>query len=127
MAKYNKLGDRDTSKERKEVVGVSGTPFPNREKNSILITYVLNGVFIHMTEDFRKNIEMKAKARYDGVSARFKKSGKSSKADFKNQALILRIKGNQLPIRKELIDRIERVIERAQEGIEVVDIIIDQE
>lgn len=126
MTKYNKLGDEKETK-GKEVVGSSGTPFPNREKNDILITYVLDGVFIYNTGDFKKNIEMKASARHDGVSTRFKKNGKSSKADFKNQALILVVKGGQLPIRKELINKVKRIIERAQEGIEVVDVIIDQE
>jgi hypothetical protein len=125
MTKYNKLGNK-TSKEEKEVVGASGTPFPNREKNNILITYVLDGVHIYHTSDFRKNVEMKMRSRYDGISARFKKSGSSSKASFKNQALILKIKGDQLPVRGELIERGKGVIERAQENVEVVDIIIDQ-
>lgn len=115
--------------DEKDVVGVSGTPWPNRAKNDMVLTFALGGDHIVIPKDVTNNIRMKLESRgYQGIEVDFKMSGSSSKANFDEQAVIIRVKGNALPIRKEQLEDIEGVIERNPEyDIRVKGVIIDQE
>lgn len=110
----------------KNVVGISGTPFPNRKKNDILITYTLHGGHVLYISDLASNIQMKVEARYEGMDVRYKKKGISSKGDFKEQAIIVRVRGEALPIQRRHINKIEGIIERAADELRVDKVVIDQ-
>lgn len=111
----------------KSVVGVSGTPMPQRPKNRILVSYLLDGRHLGMYKKAVDNIEQKVQARYSDYRVEFKKSGKTSKGMFKNQAFIIRIPGSELPFNDEDLHRIADIIERNIDDVQVVQMIIDQE
>lgn len=110
----------------KSVVGISGTPMPQRPKNEMVISYLLEGTHIFRSRDAKNNIKQKVKARYDNYRVDFKKSGETSKGMFKNQAVVIRIPGSELPFNDDDVHRIEDVINRNLNDVEVVQIIIDQ-
>lgn len=114
----------------KKVIGVAGTPFPNRPKNPLVITYVLQKGRMTMLQEAQKNIQMKVDSRYDGINIKVHRSGVDSATPFKNQAVSATIKPKNLPLEDDVIHRIEGIIERYSKydnDIEVGSIIIDQE
>lgn len=111
----------------KTVIGTPGTPFPNRDKNTQIITFVLDQRHVVFTDQKQEEIQRKVDGRYDGIRIKFKKSGTSSKGMFENQAIIAEVRGGALPINDDDIHRIQAIIERSEDLLEVAQIIIDQE
>lgn len=114
---------------QKSVIGVTGTPFPNRPKTPLAVTYVLEGRHIFNIRDEKENIrrELMTREEYSGFSVDYKESDSSSKAPFDNQAFIVRIPGENLAVNDNDIHIIQDIIEESIEGVEVAQIIIDQE
>lgn len=116
----------------KSVVGTAGTPFPNRPKNDMYLTYVLDGDHIFETAEFNNVLRRKIKGRpeYSNWGVNFKKSGSSSKGTFEQQASIIRVPGGELPFNDEDIHAIEGIINRTLRdnnlNTEVAQVIIDQ-
>ena len=110
--KYTEL-DFDT--EGKEVIGMSGTPMPNREKEDLIVIYVLEGDHIALPRDFKKRVQRDINARdmfKDPVRVKFLKSGKTASKSFKEQAVFVSIPGSNLAITESQLQRVERIIER---------------
>lgn len=119
--------------EDKEVLGISGTPFPDRPKNPIILIYKLEGDHIFFSRDFKNAIKEDISQTTDFTNPRvdFKKSGPSSKATFEEQAVIVRVKAGDIPFEHSQVHRIESVIERVAQTSDadtnVSEIIIEQE
>lgn len=114
----------------KTVVGVSGTPFPNRPKHNMVLVYVIDGDHIPIIRDLNSDIRRKVTSRdeYSDFRVDIKRSGTSAKATFEQQAIIIRVPGGDLPINDEDIHRIEQIINRAiPVDAKVAQIIIEQE
>jgi len=127
-SKFTNLGIRDDSS--KEVIGVPGTPFPNREKEDLLVIYVLDtsSKRLYHVGDFADDVERKINGRgeFDEFKVEFLNSGKTSAKGFKEQAVLVRVPGNSIAITDSSLDRIEGIIER-QEDIEVTERIYEME
>jgi hypothetical protein len=122
------------SQQTKSVLGVTGTPMPNRKKNNIVVTFKLDGDHITLIDEFTTNVSRKVAARDDFKNPvfKYKRSGSSSKADFKNQAIIMELTGDELPIRESSLERVKGVIERAaydlyEDQVTVQEVFIDQQ
>lgn len=110
--KYTEL-DFDT--EGKEVIGVSGTPMPGREKEDLHVIYVLTGDHIAFARDFKKRVQRDINARdiFEApVRVKFLKSGTSAAKSFKEQAVVVEIPGENLAITESQLQRIEGIVER---------------
>jgi hypothetical protein len=118
--KYTEL-DFDT--EGKEVIGVSGTPMPGREKEDLHVIYVLAGDHIAFARDFKKRVQRDINARdiFEApVRVKFLKSGTSAAKSFKEQAVVVEVPGENLAITESQLQRIERIIERPTKmGIDI--------
>lgn len=117
----------------KSVIGVPGTPFPDRGKNPIVITFLLEGMHqAFIRQDVRGTLGDKIEDKMDlsgvlgGVDA--KESGSSSAVPFQNQAVIVTVPGEGLPIQESEINRVINTIERHYDNETTVQtFIIDQE
>lgn len=118
----------------KQVFGVTGTPMPDRRKNETYITYILDGGHISVFRGMEDRIADKIKARDEPVRrVNFVRSGGASVfsgLDITNQAVVVSVRGSDLPISDEYLHTVEGIIARdeatEQAGAEVSDIIIDQ-
>lgn len=116
---FDRFTDLDFDREsKKEVVGVHGTPFPNCEKEELLVIYILEGPHIPFTRDFAAAVSNKINSRpeFDGYRVEFLKSGKSSAKEFREQAVLVEVLGEDLAIRHSDIERIQGIIERERLG-----------
>ena len=114
----------------KKVLGVAGTPMPNRPKVPMNIIYVLEEGRIVYMDRARSNLQMKVESRYDGVSMKVTRSGSDSSKPFDQQAVVATVYPRSLPIEDSVIHTIEGIIERYSEvstPLKVGHIIIDQE
>jgi len=110
--KYTEL-DFDT--EGKEVIGIPGTPMPNREKEDLIVIYVLEGDHIALPRDFKKRVQRDINARdifEDPARVRFLKSGKTGSKSFKEQAVLVSIPGSSLAITESQLQRVGRIVQR---------------
>lgn len=117
----------------KEVMGVSGTPMPDRSKNNQVLIYRLEGDHIAFIKDFAKAVKQDIDGRHLFESSRvtYKKSGVSSKANFDEQAIIVRVRADEVPFTDEQIhvveDTITRVAQNENINVSVSHIYIEQE
>lgn len=130
--KFTRLGFR--GEDEKEVVGVSGTPFPNKEKEDLLVIYVLQGSRIFRSDDFSSNVQRKINGRpeYDSYNVRFLKSGTSAKKQFKEQAVLVEIPSEDIATTRTDLDTFEGIILREAEDaadstVEVKEVIYEME
>jgi len=121
--KYTELDFDDGGK---EVIGVPGTPMPNKDKEPLIVLYVLSGTSDHVyyTDDFTDQIDRDINQRdifESDVRVKFLKSGKSSSKNFKEQAVFVKIPGDELAITESQLQRIEGIINRSpgQTDVEV--------
>jgi hypothetical protein len=114
-SKFTTLGFR--GEDEKEVVGVSGTPFPNQEKEDLLVIYVLGGPHIAFADRFESNVQRKINGRseYDGYNVRFLKSGTSAAKQFKEQAVLVEIPSEDIATTRTDLDTFEGIIAREAE------------
>lgn len=120
----------DVSGSGKQVIGVTGTPFPHRDKNNLVVTYVLRENKVVFTDKLANEVQRKVDGRFEDIRIQVLKRGTTSSKPFQNQAIVARIPGDRLPLEDEVIHTIEGVIERAKGpdgGLKVDHIIIDQE
>lgn len=115
----------------KSVIGVSGTPFPNREKNPIVATYVLGGDNVAtLPREASSGMGDKIRDKIPGVRVDTKRGGSSSKAPFDNQAVVVTIPGDSLPLQDnelhKVSDTIDRQIEEMSVDAHVISLLIDQ-
>lgn len=107
----------------KDVIGISGTPFPDQQKEELLVIYVLSGEGerVVSTRDFSEAIQMKINGRpeFEGFVVDFLKSGKSSKKDFTEQAVLVRVPPEQIAITESDLQIIEGIIKREIDGIQI--------
>jgi hypothetical protein len=98
----------------KEVVGISGTPFPNVDKEELLVIYVLEGMKIFQTNKSETAIQRKINGRneYDGYTVDVLKSGESSKKQFKEQAVLIRVPADDIATTRTDLELFERIITR---------------
>jgi len=113
----------ETTGEGKQVIGSSGTPFPNVPKDDLYVIYVLDeqGSRPFKTRDFANNVQRKINARgeFDGYKVDFLKSGISSKKNFKEQAVLVKVQGENLAITETQLQRIEGIIEREVDSVSI--------
>lgn len=113
--KFTRIGFRGEGE--KEVIGVSGTPFPDQDKEDLLVIYVLDGSRVVFTDQFADNVQRKINGRpeYDGYRVRFLKSGTSSKKQFKEQAVLVRIPSDDIATTRTDLGTFEGIIVRQYE------------
>jgi len=128
--KFTELGFDDG----KEVIGVPGTPMPDREKEALFVIYVLSGSSDHVyfVDEFKKQIDRDINQRdifESGVRVKFLESGESSAKGFKEQAVAVKIPGEELAITESQLQRIEDIINRSpgQANVEVKERIYEME
>lgn len=130
--KFTRLNIRGA--DEKEVIGVAGTPFPNFDKEDLMVIYVLSGDPIFQSSQFARDVERKINGRpeYDGYLVDFLKSGTSSKKSFKEQAVVVTIPGEDIAITRSDLDVFEGIIERqyddiAESDVEIKEVIYEME
>jgi hypothetical protein len=124
--KFTRLNIRGADK--KEVIGISGTPFPNYDKENLMVIYVLSGDPIYQSSQFARDVKRKINGRpeYDGYKVDFLKSGTSSKKNFKEQAVVVTIPGEDIAITRSDLDIFEGIIERQYDDIVESDVEIKE-
>ena len=112
---------------RKDVIGVSGTPMPDREKNPLVITFILEGnhqAFLPSDVESKStnlddapegNLGNRIKDKIDlpggfGSNIKAKGSGSSAAVPVDNQAIIITIPGENLPVQEAEINRVINTI-----------------
>jgi hypothetical protein len=119
----------------KDVIGVSGTPFPNRSKNPMVIIYKLDGDNPVFVDDFTKALQQEVSQTvvndFNSTTVDYKRKGRSSKADFAEPAVILRVSPEDVPFNDTSIHRVGEIIGRIARtqdiDLTVSGIIIEQE
>jgi hypothetical protein len=113
----------------KTVIGPPGTPRPTEEKPMLHVVYVLSGAGSNVvfTRDFEDEVQSKVDARQSlpEVTVRFLKSGSSSSKPFPEQAVFVRIRGDQLAVTETQLDEIAGIIARARDGVRVKERVYD--
>lgn len=113
----------------KTVVGVPGTPSPSRDKESLLVTYIISGGGTRpaFTDSFEEGVQRKINGRpeFDGYTVTFHKSGVSSAKPFREQAVAVEVPGSALPVRGSDLDRIRGIVEREVDGLKIKDRVVD--
>jgi len=126
--KFTKLGFQEGS--GKEVIGISGTPFPQNPKEDLLVIYVLgDGTRVFESRQFADDVQRKINGRneFEGFGVRFLKSGTSAKKQFKEQAVMVRVPADHIAITESDLEVIQGIIERNLDGIEVKERIYEME
>lgn len=129
----SQLGGPQDSADDKDVMGISGTPMPDRPKNKMVLIYKLEGDNPVFVKDFANAIQrdIAATTRFTNPRVTFKKFGPSSKADFEEQAVIVQVKSQDIPFTDSEVHRIEDVINRIAKtlnaDVDVSEIFIEQE
>jgi hypothetical protein len=122
--------DRVTPDE-KTVVGVPGTPFPNREKESLLVTFKLDSQAgrVVFSDDYEETVERRVTGRpeYQDASVTYHSSGSSSAVPFAEQGVTIEIPGRTLAVTQSDIDRLEGIVTRSGDGLEVAEVFYDME
>lgn len=124
-------GRIDSPGSDKTVVGVAGTPFPDNDKEPLLVTYVIDpsGSRITFTNDYEKDVARKINGRggFEGYKVKVHKTGRTSAKPFRKQAVTVTVPKDQLPTANSDLSRIAGIIQRNREGVVVEDWIIDME
>lgn len=102
--------------EQKVQLGVSGLGFPNRDKPNLNILFVLGKNVATLPRDVDGTLGAKIKERLPGATVGVKRSGRSSKAPFDQQAVIVTAGENQLPITDTDLHTVADVINREYSG-----------
>lgn len=130
--KFTRLNIRGA--DEKEVIGIAGTPFPNYDKEDLMVIYVLDATLIFQSSQFARDVERKINGRseYDGYEVDFLKSGKSSKKSFKEQAVVVTVPGKDIATTRSDLDVFQGIIEReyqnvTEESVEIKEIIYEME
>lgn len=130
--KFTRLNIRGA--DEKEVIGIAGTPFPNFDKEDLMVIYVLSGDYVFQSSRFARGIERKINGRqeYDGYKVDFLKSGTSSKKNFKEQAVVVTIPGEDIAITRSDLDIFEGIIKRqysdmVDSDVEIKEVIYEME
>lgn len=119
------LGPLVKENDSKEVVGIAGTPYPNRPKSDLVLTYILGGYtrpFINV-RDAADDIQRKVDSRVSGTDVTVLKSGRGSQKMyggerlFDGQGVVVRIFGSRLPITETNLSKIDGVIQRKLEQV----------
>lgn len=119
----------------KDVLGITGTPMPNRDKNPVILVYRMDGDRPFQSRDFKNAVQQEVDQLVDedfgGARVTYKKSGPSSKADFNDPAVVIEIPGESLPINDSSVHRVEQSIIRiagnADMETTISEIFIEQE
>lgn len=108
------LMDIDLSRERGEKIqlGTSGTSHPDRPKGVLNVLFVIDKHIATLPGDVRGNLKNKIWDKVDGSPyIRVKRSGRSSAAPFDEQAIIVRLDDDSLPVQEGQINRIANTID----------------
>lgn len=124
--------DIDLSRDMGDKVqlGVPGTSMPGRRKSNLNVLYVLDKHVATLPNDVDGTLKDKILDKIEGdVRVSVKRSGVSSKAPFKEQAIIVRIRGYTLPVQESEINAVANSIDRhySDFGAGVKTIIFDTE
>lgn len=126
--KYTEL---DFDDDGKDVIGISGTPMPDRDKEDLMVIYVLGGDHIAFSTEFKKRVQRDINSRdifREPVRVKFLRSGTSAAKSFTEQAVLIDIPGENLAITESQLHRIEGIIERPpQVDVEVKERIYEME
>ena len=104
--------DFDTS--GKEVIGVAGTPLPNKDKEELLVIYVLDD-FIFQSGKMRDEVDRNINSRdifENDARVEFLKSGKSASKPFDEQAILVYVPAEDLAVTESQLQRVEDTITR---------------
>lgn len=122
--------DMDRPVGDKVQLGVPGTSFPNIRKSPLNVLFVLDRNVATLPRDVRTGVlREKIHDKADGSpQIDIKRGGSSSRAPFKEQALIVRFGKDDLPVQESSINRIANSIEgHYSNGVGVKNIIFDTE
>lgn len=104
----------------KFVLGVPGTPLPNNPKPDLIVVFVLSGESsrIVFADDFQDEIQRKVRGRgFDQARVEYLRSGESSAKPFREQAVSVRMSGENLPVTEGQLDEVAGVVARAGPGV----------
>lgn len=129
------LMDIDLSRERGEKIqlGTSGTSMPDRPKGTLNVLFVMDRHVATLPGDVRSGtLRDKIWDKVDGKPyLSVKRSGRSSAAPFDEQAVIVRLDEDNLPVQQGQINRIANTIENHYSNLDfdvgVKNIIFDTE
>lgn len=111
-------------------LGVSGTMMPNRSKSNLNLLFVLNDHVATLPKDVKGTLQDKIQERFiDNPRVKEKRSGMTSSAPFDEQAVIVKVSENSLPIQDAQLHQVADVIERHYDdfGVEVRTVFMDTE
>lgn len=112
-------------------LGVSGTSMPNLRKSNLNVLYVLDTNVATLPKDIeRGTLQVKMRDKFDGSPlVRAKRSGRTSQAPFDEQAVIVRLRDDSLPVQQAQINRASNaIVEHYSDlGVGVKNIIMDTE
>jgi len=119
LAKHRPVGpfmDIDMSRGTGEKVqlGVHGTTMPNKPKSALNVLFVLDSHVATLPRTVESST-FKEKV-YDKVSGHprisYERSGRTSAKPFNNQAVVVSLRGDSLPVQDSQLHKIANVIER---------------
>lgn len=120
--------DLDRGMGDKIQLGVAGTAMPNAPKSPLNVLFVLNKTVATLPTDIKGTLGEKIRSKFDEESSptiEVKRSGSSSKAPFPEQAVIVRFRGDDLPVQQTQLNRVANTIQREYSGIDAkVDAVI---
>lgn len=113
----------------KTVVGVTGTPLPNKVKEPLLLTFQFDerGQRVVFADQYEETVRRRVTGRpeYEEASVTFHKSGTSSAVPFTQQGVTVTIPGEALPLTETDIDRFKGIIRRSEDGVEIAEVYYD--
>lgn len=119
----------DRSMGDKVQLGVAGTSFPNIRKSPLNVLFVMDKHVATLPGDVKSGVlKDKIEDKVDGVpKVKVKRSGESSMAPFEEQAVIVELGSDSLPVQQAQINMISNSIERhySDFGAGVKSIIMD--
>lgn len=110
--------------------GVSGTTMPNLRKSPMNILFVLDKHVATLPKDIRGTLRDKITDKLRGTPGlAVKRGGSSAKAPFDEQAIVVTLKSDNLPVQDAQIHKIANAIERhySDFGVGVKTVIMDTE
>ena len=112
-------------------LGVSGTSFPNRPKSPLNILYVLDSHVASLPGDVRSStLRDKIQDKFRGdPTVKAQRSGRTSAKPFDQQAIVVALRGDNLPVQDPQIHNAADTIERhySDFGVGVQAIVMDTE
>lgn len=123
--------DLDRSAGSKVQLGVPGTSFPNIRKSPLNIIYVLDSHIYSMPGDVRSPpLKDKIQDKFHGNPVvKGLKSGRTSQKPFDDQAVLVSLKNESLPVQDPQIHNASDTIERhySEHGVRIKAIVMDTE